>query len=120
MAVGSLAVPPAVGGRVPGRPRKHGLSGITSLASASLQVDDVAHAPGHGLINPVLQTVRRCPLHSESDRMAATARNVAMGQSRHFARSKQRRYSITSSAVNSSFDGISRPRILAVFRLITR
>ena len=44
----------------------------------------------------------------------------ALGQKRDFMhRSKQRRYSITSSASVSSVEGIVRPSVLAALRLIT-
>ena len=55
----------------------------------------------------------------DSGRMTATQRTDALGQSRLNNFSKQRAYSITSSAMLSSPDERVRPSALAVFILIT-
>ena len=54
-------------------------------------------------------------------RFPRSAADAALCQSRHVAlrRSKTARYSMTSSAVNSSFGGMVSPSVLAVFILMT-
>ena len=70
-----------------------------SKADMATLIGDVRYTPKSG------QTQRRsvCPLCASSD---------------HSHRSKLRRYSITLSAVKSSLGGISRPKVVAVLRLM--
>ena len=55
----------------------------------------------------------------DSNRMADILDRQLRATSGLMHRSKRHTYSITSSAVNRSFGGMSRPSALAVFKLIT-
>ena len=67
----------------------------------------------------VTEVHRRCPLYPDSGhhRKPWSVRSSAVTRFMH--RSKQKRYSIISSARASSDGGISRPSALAVLRLMT-
>src|SRR5690349_17911809 len=65
------------------------------------------------------QQVGPCPLCSDSDPILQPSENVAKGQNRTHAPQQIASYSITSSAIASTPDGIVRPNALAVLRLMT-
>ena len=68
---------------------------------------------------PSRAKIHRCPLLSESGQNLRRTELTLCAISGLMHRSKQCRYSITSSVSASSCAGTSRPSVLAVLRLIT-
>jgi hypothetical protein len=76
-------------------------------------------ALGHSLPICLVPRLARCPQYPESRHEAPAQYLTRWVKSRLMHCSKERRYSITSSAMLSSPDETVRPSVLAVLRLIT-
>jgi hypothetical protein len=93
---------------------------VQTLQLLQLQCEAIADvADGSFATDPFRASAAQCSLCPKSDRGAAMQRTTRSAKSRLMHRSKQYLYSITSSAIESTPDGIARPRAFAVLRLIT-